>query len=43
MDLPQYTLEELKEIYPPTLNNKHYSILKYSENNEDIENNDDED
>ena len=40
MDLPQYTLEELKEIYPSTLSNKSYSILKFSENSD---NNDDED
>ena len=42
MDLPQYTLEELKEIYPSTLCDKNYSILKFSENNENSDNNDDD-
>ena len=43
MDLPQYTFEELKEIYPSILSNKNYTILKFSENNENSDNNDDED
>ena len=32
MDLPQYTLDELKEIYPLTLDDKNYTILKFGIN-----------
>lgn len=43
MDLPQYTLEELKELCPSVLSDKNYSILKFSEDNENSENNDNND
>ena len=35
VSFPKYTLEELKEIYPSTLSNKNYSILKFSEIKDD--------
>ena len=35
VEFTKYTLEELKEIYPSTLSNKNYSIMKFSEINDD--------
>ena len=34
VECDEYTLEELKEIYPLTLNDKNYSIVKYAEGEE---------
>ncbi len=35
IEFTKYTLEELKEIYPSTLSNKNYSIMKFSEINDE--------